>query len=376
MAAEDHPRQRGRDPQAAGVAPGAAHPPARRHKIELAAVAAIGSWSSRRSARSRATSRTTTPRASASTSRTTCACGSTTTCSASRSATTTPTRSAHILSTITTDIEDDPGLRFVGNARHPRRPADDRRDARASCSGSTGISRSSRSPSTPFLLLFVARFNRAVKKATHEVREAPGGDRLGGAAGTRVGPGGQGLRPAGPRRGESHDGEPRDRRRGAQGAADQGAALAGGRGRRRGLHRDRALARHGAGPRRRDDRGLAHRLPHLPLEVLQAGPGPREDEQHASRRRRWRSSACRRSWTPTSSCPSAPMRASPGTLKGAIDVRARRLRLRPESAGAEGRPRQDRGRPARRDRRPDRRREVHGRQHDSRASTIRPTGGS
>ena len=47
---------------------------------------------------------------------------------------------------------------------------------------------------TPFLLFFVSRFKKAVKKATHEVRKEQSRDRRRGAAGSGVDAGGQGFR--------------------------------------------------------------------------------------------------------------------------------------------------------------------------------------
>ena len=87
---------------------------------------------------------------------------------------------------------------------------------------------------TPFLLLFVARFKKAVKKATHEVRQRqsdivavrPG--RASNRCASVKAFGRQDLEEA--RLGEVEPGDGRGR---AQGAAGQVAAVAGGRGRRR-----------------------------------------------------------------------------------------------------------------------------------------------
>ena len=91
---------------------------------------------------------------------------------------------------------------------------------------------------TPFLLLFVARFNKAVKKATHEVRKRQS-DIVAvvqqGLEPTRV------VKAYGRQDLEEERlaaGEPRDGRGGADGAARQVAAVAGG-----GAHRGRAARR-------------------------------------------------------------------------------------------------------------------------------------
>ena len=96
---------------------------------------------------------------------------------------------------------------------------------------------------TPFLLLFVSRFKKAVKKVTHEVRKQQS-DIVAvvqqGLESVRVVKafGRQDLEQ------DRHGrGQPGDRRRGAQGAAGEVAAVAGGHGRGRAVHGDRALAR-------------------------------------------------------------------------------------------------------------------------------------
>jgi subfamily B ATP-binding cassette protein MsbA len=74
---------------------------------------------------------------------------------------------------------------------------------------------------TPFLLLFVMRFKKAVKDATREVRKKAERDRRGGAAGAGLGALGQRVRPPGPRRQAHGRGKPRDRGCGAEGAPHQ-----------------------------------------------------------------------------------------------------------------------------------------------------------
>ena len=90
---------------------------------------------------------------------------------------------------------------------------------------------------TPFLLVFVLRFKKAVKEVTRERAQAAERGRRRGPGGTGLGAGGQGLRPAGPRGGPNDGGEPRHRRGGAQGAQGEVVALAGGEHRGGGLHR-------------------------------------------------------------------------------------------------------------------------------------------
>ena len=97
---------------------------------------------------------------------------------------------------------------------------------------------------TPFLLLFVARFKKAVKKATHEVRKHQS-DIVAvvqqGLESVRVV---KAFGAAGHRGGAPQGGQPGDGRGGAQGAAGQVAALARRLGHRRGaVHGVRALAR-------------------------------------------------------------------------------------------------------------------------------------
>ena len=63
---------------------------------------------------------------------------------------------------------------------------------------------------TPFLLLFVMRFKKAVKEATRDVRKRQSEIVAVVAAGPGLGALGQGVRPAGPRRLADGRGEPRD----------------------------------------------------------------------------------------------------------------------------------------------------------------------
>ena len=314
VAAEDHPRQRRRHAQAAGVARLAA-------ATSRSAATRWGSrWSrrcwprssSRRSARSRATSTTTTPRASASGSRTTCACASTTTCSACRS-------------------------RYYDTHQTGDAPVDDHRAT------STTVQDFASSATLGILvdLLTIvgmlghhvlARLGlRADRRRRHAVPAAvrdalqEGGEegdprgpqaaerhRRGGAAGARVGA--RRSRPSAGR--TSKQAQLDEASRATVDAALKArrvksllspvvtivVALCTG---------DRALARHGADPRRRDDGRRADRLPRLPQQVLQAGAGPGEDDQHDRADGGRRSSASRRSSTPTTSSPSSPMRAKP-----------------------------------------------------------------
>ena len=133
---------------------------------------------------------------------------------------------------------------------------------------------------TPFLLLFVMRFKKAVKEATRSVRlhqseivavvqQGLGYVRVVKAYGRR-----------GARERAAHGSEQSHGRRGAAGAPREVTAGAGGRDRRCDLHGLRAVARHGADRRGCDDGRLAHGLPRLSVQVLQAGAGPGEDDQH------------------------------------------------------------------------------------------------
>ena len=164
---------------------------------------------------------------------------------------------------------------------------------------------------TPFLLLFVMRFKKAVKKVTREVRKrqseivAVVQQGLGSVRAVKAF-GRQDLEAA---------------RMTAASRASVEAALKARRVKSllspvvavvvAAVHRHRALARHGADHRRRDDRRRADRLPRLPEQVLQAGAGPREDDQHDRADRGRRSSASRRSSTPTTSSRNGPTPAIP-----------------------------------------------------------------
>ena len=79
---------------------------------------------------------------------------------------------------------------------------------------------------TPFLLWFVARFKKAVKKATHEVRNDQSDIVARGAAGPRIHARGQGVRAAGHSRRGGSGGQPGDRAGRAQGPAREVAPLA------------------------------------------------------------------------------------------------------------------------------------------------------
>ena len=132
---------------------------------------------------------------------------------------------------------------------------------------------------TPFLLLFVMRFKKAVKKAQHQVRlhqadivtvvqEGLESVRVVKAYGR------QDLEES-----RLAEVEPGHRRRSAQGAEGEVVALARGDGRRVAVHGIRPLARRVADRRRCDDRRRADGIPCVPEQVLQAGAGPGEDDQ-------------------------------------------------------------------------------------------------
>ena len=281
VAAQGRPRQRARRPPAAASGSGGCTTWASlRTRMGLALFAALATIVIAVLGAIATTSTTTTPRASGSGSRTTCACASTTTSTGCRSATTPRTRPARccrrspatsstvqdFASSATLSILVDMmtivgmlGMMFWLNWDFALI--------------AVGV--------TPFLLLFVMRFKKAVKTATREVRKRQSEIVAVVAAGAGVD-----ARPS--RRSAARtsratrmdDGEPRDRRRRAAGAAREVAAVAGGDHRRRALHGVRAVARRRADARRRDDGRRADGVPRLPRQVLQAGAGPGEDDQH------------------------------------------------------------------------------------------------
>ncbi len=132
---------------------------------------------------------------------------------------------------------------------------------------------------TPFLLMFVMRFKKAVKEVTRTVRVkqsevvAVVQEGLGSVRAVKAF-GRQDLEIA-----HMQDASHATVAGGAQGAPGQVAAVAGRQHRGRAVHGDRAVEGHRADRRRHDDRRCADRLPRLPDEVLQAGEGPREHDQ-------------------------------------------------------------------------------------------------
>ena len=124
---------------------------------------------------------------------------------------------------------------------------------------------------TPFLLFFVSRFKKAVKKATHEVRKEQSqivAVVQQGLESMQVVKafGRQDLEEAESRRGQSCDGECRSCR--PPGEVD---ALARGDRYCRPLHCGRLVARRRPHPGGSDDGRCSHRLPVVPEQVLQAG---------------------------------------------------------------------------------------------------------
>ena len=222
---------------------------------------------------------------------------------------------------------------------------------------------------TPFLLLFVARINRVVKRATHEVRKHQS-DVMAvvqqGLESARV------VQAFGAQATEEAHLKEVSR-------ATVDAALAARRVKSLlspavsiavalctgfVLYRGTALIMSGAMTRRRADG-----VPRLPEQVLQAGPGPRQDEQHHRadgggdrahpddpeyRHDRPRAAQC----------------ARPGHAQGRDRVRARGVRLRSEGAGAEGREPAHRARTVGGRSRHDRRRQIHRREPDP--ALLRP----
>src|SRR3984893_8646742 len=102
------------------------------------------------------------------------------------------------------------------------------------------------------------------------------------AAGARCDPRHQGLRAAGPRACASGSRQSRHRRGSAARKEDQIPDVAAGRDCRGDLHGGRAVEGNVADCCRHHDRRRADRLSRLPQEVLQAGEGPRQHEQHDS----------------------------------------------------------------------------------------------
>ena len=132
---------------------------------------------------------------------------------------------------------------------------------------------------TPFLLLFVTRFKKAVKTATQEVRRRQA-DIVAvlqqGLESMRV------VKAFGRQQLEQEqlrDASLAQCRCGAQSAARQVPALARDLADGRAMHGIRALARRALILAGTHDGRFAHRVPGLPEPVLQAGPGPGEDDQ-------------------------------------------------------------------------------------------------
>ena len=96
---------------------------------------------------------------------------------------------------------------------------------------------------TPFLLFFISRFKKAVKKATHEVRKEQSQIVAVVQQGLGIHAGGEGFRAPGFRGGESRRGKSCDRECRSRRPAGEVHALAGGDHYRGAVHRDRAVAR-------------------------------------------------------------------------------------------------------------------------------------
>ena len=240
--------------------------------------------------------------------------------------------------------QDDPGVRVVGNAGHPGGPAHHRRHAGHHVLAQLGLRpHRGRGHAVP----------AAVRRAHQPGREegdprgaqAPERRHGGGAAGPGIGARRAGVRRAGHRGGAPQGGQPCDGGCGARGAAREVAALAR-RLHRRGLvHGVRAVSRHRADHVGRHDGRRADRVPRLPEQVLQAGPGSRQDEQHhrpdgGGDRAHPDHPGYRHDR------PRASRRARARRAQGRDRVRARGLRLRSEGAGAQGRELAHRARPA------------------------------
>ena len=146
---------------------------------------------------------------------------------------------------------------------------------------------------TPFLLLFVSRFKKAVKKATHEVRKeqseivAVVQQDLESIQSVKAF-GRQDMEQK-----ELAECQQGHRRCGPEGPQHQVAAIAGSHGDGGGLHRCRAVARRIPDSGRGDDGWRADCLPFVPQQVLQAGQRPRDHHQRDCPGRRWSRSGSR-----------------------------------------------------------------------------------
>ena len=161
-------------------------------------------------------------------SRTTFASASTITCTACRSVTTTSSRPASLLSTITNDVATVQNFASSVNARHPRRPADDRRYARPHVLAQLGLRADRRRrDAVPAAVRRCASRRRSRRHSTRcassRATSSPSSSRASSRCASSRRSAGRISRKSGWR------GQPRDRRRGAQGAQGQVAAVAGGR---------------------------------------------------------------------------------------------------------------------------------------------------
>ena len=229
---------------------------------------------------------------------------------------------------------------------------------------------------TPFLLLFVMRFKKAVKEVTHEVRacsratSSPWSSEGLGSVRVVKAFGRQDLERAHMQAASQATVEAA-----LQGAAGQVAAVAG---RQRSssrfapaivLWRGTALIVAG-----RDDGRRADGLPRVPEQVLQAGAGSREDDEHDradhGRARADPEDPRRR---PASS-PSSPTPPIPAPLKGEITFEHVAFGYGDEAPVLQRRQLHDQAGPGGRDRRADRQRQIDGREPDSALLRSRPAG--
>ena len=179
---------------------------------------------------------------------------------------------------------------------------------------------------TPFLLFFISRFKKAVKKATHQVRK----EQAEIVAVVQQGLESMQVIKAFGRQDMEQEALAEVSQATVSaaltGAQSQIAALADRHHHDRLLHRNRLVARRGAHPARRHDHRRADRLSLVPLEVLQAGEGSGDHHQrHRAGRRRRRT----RAGDPRNR--HHPPRA-PGRLRAALPQGRHRLRARRASA--------------------------------------------
>ena len=132
---------------------------------------------------------------------------------------------------------------------------------------------------TPFLLMAVMHFKRAVKEVTRTVRARQSEVVAVVQEGLRIGTSRKGIWTTRPRTRASRSGKSRHGRGCSQSSSGEVAVVAHGQHRGRDLHRYRAVEGNGPDRRRDDDGRRAYGLSRLPCEVLQAGKRSRKHDQ-------------------------------------------------------------------------------------------------